>query len=185
LFDKVAVVIMGSASTWFLGSDWDDWRIKATQVLRASGIAVFDFSSHIQRLVKDKGIHLVKTDDALCAFAEYTVLIQDYMTACIPILLSEFAERWDIVDENGKWAPVFNGTKLEFPTCKFAAPPPPSGAKATAIIIIIHQHTLIKYLESSVSTYWNFLDNGSFILASNGIIITKISSVNIDVIKWL
>jgi hypothetical protein len=70
LFDKVAVVIMGSAKTWYLGPDCDDWRIKATQVLRASGIAVFDFSSHIQRLIKDKGIHLVKVDDVLLAFAD-------------------------------------------------------------------------------------------------------------------
>jgi hypothetical protein len=53
------------------------------------------------------------------------------MTACTPILLPEFAKRWDIVDD-GKWAPVFNRTNLEFPTCKFSAPPPPSGAKSGA-----------------------------------------------------
>jgi hypothetical protein len=132
LFDKVAVVIIGSASSWYLGDDWDYWRVHGTKLLRESGIAVFDFSSHIHRLVKDKNIHLEKTDDAVHAFGEYTVMVHDYMTACMPILLPEFAQRWDIVDENGKWAPVFNGTKLEFPTCKFDAPrppPPPSGSK--------------------------------------------------------
>ena len=76
-----------------------DWRIKATQMLRASGIAVFDFSSHIQFLTKDDGIHLVKTNESTHAFAEYTMRIRDYMTTCMFYELPEFVKRID-VEEN-------------------------------------------------------------------------------------
>ena len=45
------------------------------------------------------------------------------MTTCMSYELPDFAKRFDI-EENGKWTPVFDGTKHNFPTCSVRAPPP-------------------------------------------------------------
>jgi hypothetical protein len=104
LFDKVAVIILGSARSWNLGPLWDEWNREGTELLRENGIAVFDFSSQIQNLTEDDGIHLKRNDSAMDAFALYTSSVYDYLTASIPMDHPSFMNRVD-VEIDKKWAP--------------------------------------------------------------------------------
>ena len=124
-------MILGSASSWNLQTNWDYWKTKGTELLREHGVAVFDFSSQIQSLIKDEGIHLKRDEGAMDAFALCTSNVFDYLTASVPVDHPSFTNRVDVeIDE--KWAPFYEQTQLEFPTLKVKAPPPPRGKAASA-----------------------------------------------------
>ena len=127
-FDRVAVVIVGSASGWNIGRDWDAWRKYATKTLRRCYIPVFDFSTNIESMIKDMGFHFINDDLAKCRFAEYTIGVYDYLVGTLYNNHVSMNECIDI-EINGKWKLFCKQKEVPERSCAVAPAPAPASTR--------------------------------------------------------